>query len=327
MKRAVCAIKEKHNKTMKYEINKDLFPFSHFKPPIINGKLLCRLGALMPPPRSFYRDPALAVTKKRIESYDGKEIELLILSPKEEASSLPCLVYYHGGGFIFSASFHHYDIARIYAQEAQCKLIFVQYRLAPKNPHPTPSEDCYAALRWTFDNADALGVDTKRIAVGGDSAGGALAATVCQMARDRGTALPRFQLLIYPVTDRRMQTESNRIFTDTPMWNSKYSEKMWRAYTPDDNAPDLAYASPMEAASLVELPPAYVETAEFDCLRDEGIAYADALCAAGVAVTRHSTLGTIHGFDIVKKSAVTKDAIEKRIAFMREWFAPNGTHS
>ena len=312
---------------MKYKISKDFFPFSHFKPPIINGKLLCRLGAFMPPPRSFYRDPALSVTKKRIESYDGREIELLILSPQEAATDLPCLVYYHGGGFIFSASFHHYDIARIYAKEAQCKLIFVQYRLAPKYPHPTPSEDCYAALRWTFENAEALGVDAKKIAVGGDSAGGALAAAVCQMARDRGTALPLFQLLIYPVTDRRMQTESNRIFTDTPMWSSKYSKKMWRAYTPDDSAADLAYASPMEATSFAGLPTAYVETTEIDCLRDEGIAYADALCAADVAVTRHSTAGTIHGFDIVKKSAVTKGAIEKRIAFMQERFAPSGTHS
>ncbi len=312
---------------MKYEINKDLFPFSHFKPPIINGKLLCRLGALMPPPRSLYRDPTLTVAKKRIESYDGKEIELLILSPKEETSVMPCLVYYHGGGFIFGGSFHHYNIARTYAKGARCKLIFVQYRLAPKHPHPIPSEDCYAALRWTFDNASALNVDTRRIAVGGDSAGGALAAAVCQMARDRDTTLPRFQLLIYPVTDRRMQTESNRIFTDTPMWSSKYSKKMWRAYTPDDNAPDLAYASPMEAASLAGLPPAYVETAEFDCLRDEGIAYADALCAAGVAITRHSTVGTIHGFDIVKNSAVTKGAVEKRIAFMRERFEADNSHS
>ena len=312
---------------MKYKISKDFFPFSHFKPPIINGKLLCRVGALMPPSRSLFRDPALSVTKRHIQSYDGKEIELLILSPKEEKTEMPCLVYYHGGGFIFSASFHHYDIARIYAKGAQCKLIFVQYRLAPKHPHPTPSEDCYAALRWVFENAEALGVDAQRIAVGGDSAGGALAAAVCHMARDRGTPLPCFQLLVYPVTDRRMQTESNRIFTDTPMWSSKYSKKMWRAYTPDDNAADLAYASPMEARSFTGLPPAYVETADIDCLRDEGLAYADALCAAGVEVARYSTVGTIHGFDIVKKSTVTKAAIEKRIAFMRERFMAESLHS
>ncbi len=304
---------------MKYKISKELFPFSLFKPPIINGKLLGRLGAHMPPPRSLYRDRALTVTKKRIQSVGSKEIELLILSPKEVQPAAPCLVYYHGGGFIFGGSFHHYNMARTYAKAAQCKLVFVQYRLAPKHPHPIPSEDCYAALRWVFENADALGLDAERIAVGGDSAGGALAAAVCQMARDRGTALPRFQLLIYPVTDRRMETESNRIFTDTPMWSSKYSKKMWRAYVQDDQS-NISYASPMEAASFAGLPPAYVETAEFDCLRDEGIAYAEALCAGGAEVTRYDTEGTIHGFDIAKNAAATKAALEKRIAFLRERF-------
>jgi acetyl esterase/lipase len=257
---------------MKYKISKEFFPFSRFKAPIINGKLLCHVGAWMRPPRSFFRDPDVCVRRDRIQSFDGKENEVFILEPRGLTSPAPCLVYYHGGGFIFGGSFHHYNIAREYAKRTPCKLIFAQYRLAPKHPHPIPSEDCYAALRFTFENAERLHIDENRIAVAGDSAGGALAAAVCQMARDRATAMPLFQLLIYPVTDRRMHYDSCRRFTDTPMWNARLSVKMWQGYVPNEKAPLMAYASPMEAARFDALPTAYVETAEFDCLHDEGIA-------------------------------------------------------
>ncbi len=199
-------------------------------------------------------------------------------------------------------------------------MIFVQYRLEPKNPHPTPAEDCYAALRWTFENADKLHVDKSRIAVGGDSAGGALAAAVCQMARDRGGNMPHFQLLVYPVTDRRMQAESCKKYTDTPMWNAKLSVKMWKGYVQDENVLDIAYASPMEAKPFDDLPSAYVETAEFDCLRDEGIAYAEALRKAGVSVDLNEPKGTMHGFDIVEKAPTTGAAVKVRIEFMRKLF-------
>lgn len=305
---------------MKYKISKEFFPFSRFKAPIINGKLLCHVGAWMRPPRSFFRDPDVCVRRDRIQSFDGKENEVFILEPRGLTSPAPCLIYYHGGGFIFGGSFHHYNIAREYAKRTPCKLIFAQYRLAPKHPHPIPSEDCYAALRWVQKNADALGIDASKIAVGGDSAGGALAAAVCQMARDRGTALPLFQLLIYPVIDCRMETESNRIFTDTPMWNSKLSERMWRAYLPDRTAKDIAYASPMLAEHFENLPAAYVETAELDCLHDEALAYAAALRDASATVEINETKGTIHGFDAAMKAAVSKDAIQKRIEFMQKQF-------
>lgn len=305
---------------MKYKISKEFFPFSHFNAPIINGKLLCHVGAWMRPPRSFFKDSDVCVKRDRIRSFDGKENEVFILESHGLTAPAPCLVYYHGGGFIFGGSFHHYNIARQYTKRTPCKLIFAQYRLAPKHPHPTPSEDCYAALRWVQENADALGIDASKIAVGGDSAGGALTAAVCQMARDRGTALPLFQLLIYPVTDCRMETESNRIFTDTPMWNSKLSKRMWRAYLPDRTVKDIAYASPMLAKHFENLPTAYVETAELDCLHDEALAYAAALQNAGVAVEINETEGTIHGFDAAMKAAVSKAAIQKRIEFMQKQF-------
>ena len=302
---------------MKYPINQEFFPFSCFAPPVQNAKMAGWMGSMMRPPRWIWRDREVSVRKETIKGYQNGDIQVFLFEPKHIPEPTACLVYYHGGGFFFEGASYHYKLAKEYALKTPCKVVFVQYRLAPKHPHPIPAEDSYAALRWTFDHADMLNIDKKRIAVGGDSAGGALAAAVCQMARDRGTDLPYFQLLIYPVTDRRMQTESNKTYIDTPMWNSKLSRKMWPGYLPDPNTPVLAYASPMEAKSFADLPNAYIETAEFDCLRDEGVAYANALKEAGVSVTLHQTKGTMHGFDIVEKAPTTRMAVRARIQYMK----------
>lgn len=308
----------------KYPINKEYSPFSHIIPPLQNNRVAGLMNLVMKTPRWIWHDPEVAVTKKSVKSYDGADIEVLFFEPYGIEEPSPCLVYYHGGGFTLAASAAHYRVIKQCSLEAECKVVFVQYRLAPENPHPTPSEDCYAALRWTFENAEMLNIDRNAIAVGGDSAGGALAAAVCQMARDRGTDMPLFQLLIYPVTDRRMQTDSCRQFTDTPMWNAKLNEKMWSDYLQDETASSLAYASPMEAQSLENLPDAYVETAEFDCLRDEGIAYARALKDAGATVVLNETKGTMHGFDIVRNAPTTKKAVAKRIEYIRSRFNVKG---
>ena len=306
----------------KYKINQEFFPFSLFAPPIQSAKMAGWMGSKMRPPRWVRknRDHEVSVTRETLKSYDGADISVFVIDPYSLEKSTPALVYYHGGGFFFEGAWYHYKLVKQYALEAECRIIFVQYRLAPKHPHPTPAEDCYAALRWTFENAERLRIQKEKIAVGGDSAGGALAAAVCQMARDRGTDLPLFQLLIYPVTDRRMCYDSCRNYTHTPMWNARLSVKMWQGYTPDPNAPDMAYASPMEAASFEGLPTAYLETAEFDCLHDEGIAYAHALQNAGVSVLLKETKGTMHGFDIVANAPTTKAIVKERIAFLKEHF-------
>lgn len=307
---------------MKYPISKEFFPFSLFVPPLRDAKMAGWMGSKMKPPKWVRknRDHEVSIKKENIKSYDGEYISIFVIDPYGLEEESPCLVYYHGGGFFFEGSGYHYQIAKRYALECECRVVFVQYRLAPKNPHPTPSEDCYEALKWTFENSERLKIDKNRIAVGGDSAGGALAAAVCQMARDRKTDIPLFQLLIYPVTDRRMDYDSCRNYTDTPMWNSKLSVKMWQGYVQDKKSSDIAYASPMEAESFEGLPNAYVETAEFDCLHDEGVAYANALKKAGVSVILNETAGTIHGFDIAKKAPTTKLAVRARIEFIKENF-------
>ena len=303
-------------KTKKYNINREFFPFSKVSLPIRNPRLAGFVGSLMKPPRSIFHDEEVSVRREQIAGYNGEEIEVLIFSPKGLASGSPLIVYYHGGGFFFEGASYHYNMARKYAQSTSCQLIFVQYRLAPKHVFPTAAEDSFAAYKWAVDNAEALGIDKTRIAVVGDSAGGNLAAVVAQMARDRAVTVPTCQMLIYPVIDRRMTSESSRTMTDAPMWNSTLSKMMWRAYLGDYDGENIAYASPIEAKDFSALPDAYIETAEFDSLRDEGIAYAEALQRAGGEVVLNRTLGTMHGYDIVKKSPVTKASVTARIEYL-----------
>ena len=306
---------------MKYAINKEFFPLYYFKNPIKSAKLAGFLGSLQKPPRWLFKDKEMSARREMIQSYDGEMIEVLVFEPRSlEGGNAPCLVYLHGGGFVFGAGDQQYKLVREYVLRASCKAVFVNYRLAPKHPHPTPVEDCYAGLRYAFEKAEELGIDKTRIGVGGDSAGGALSAAVSQMARDMGTDSPAFQLLIYPATDMSMDTDSNRKYTDTPVWNSNLSKMMWPAYVPDMTRDDLAYASPMLAKSFADLPHAYVEVAEFDCLHDEAINYANAMREAGVEVEIYETHGTMHGFDGVFNAPTTKECVQRRVDFMKKFF-------
>ena len=303
---------------MKYAINKEFFPQSYFHNPIKNARLAGWVGSLFKPPKKLFKDKEIRVTRRMIEGYDKGSFEILIFEPYGLPQNVPCLVYIHGGGFIFGAGNYNYKIAKEYCLKLESKLIFVNYRLAPKYPHPTPAEDCYTGLRFAFENAEKYGIDKHRIGVAGESAGGALSAAVCLMARDRGTDAPAFQLLIYPVTDITMDTDSNRKFTDTPVWNSKLSKMMWPAYVTDRERDDISYAAPMQAEFFGNLPPAYVETAEFDCLHDEAINYANAMKNAGVSVEINETKGTMHGFDNMFLAPTTQKVLQTRIAFMKK---------
>ena len=303
----------------KYPINKEFFPFTFLKPPIKNPKSAGKMGEMMKPPGWLWRDKEISVQRKKIAGYRGDPIEVFIMEPRNIQTD-NCLIYYHGGGFFFEGAGYHYRNAKAYALGAPCKVLFVQYRLAPKHPFPIPAEDSYEALKWANDHADTLGISKEHIALAGDSAGGCLAAAVTQMARDRGLHVKlRFQLLLYPFVDQSMSSESNRLYTDTPMWNSTLSKQMTGGYVQDPHVENYVYASPIEGC-LEHLPDAYIETAEFDCLHDDGINYAQKLHLAGVTVEVNETKGTMHGFDIVQKAPTTKAAIARRIEYMRNMF-------
>lgn len=304
----------------KYPINKEFYPQANFYNPIRSARLAGWVGSLFKPPKKLFKDKDMRVTRETVKSYDGGEFEILVFEPYAIIEKSPCLVYIHGGGFIFGAGDYNYKIAKEYALGLGAKLIFVNYRLAPKHPHPTPAEDCYTGLRFAFENAEKYSIDKTKIGVAGESAGGCLSTAVCLMARDRGTDMPCFQLLIYPVTDITMDTDSNRRFTDTPVWNSELSKMMWPAYVPDRSRDDICYAAPMQAKHFGDLPPAYVETAEFDCLHDEAINYANAMKDAGVLVEINETRGTMHGFDSMLDAPTTRKVVATRIEFMKKHF-------
>ena len=302
----------------KYAISREFFPFNHFAPPISEGFLQMSVPH-MKEPKALWRDPDLTVTRHRIKSYDSQEIDCLLLTPKALPAKAPCLIYLHGGGFVLEAAGYHYKNAMRYAKEVGCKVFFVKYRLAPQHPHPVFFEDCYAAFCWCYDHAEELGVDTARMAVGGDSAGSTLSVGVCMMARDRNHPVQfRFQMLPYPYLDARNNSASCKKFTDTPMWNSSLSDRIAPMTRADKNDPSYVYYSPVEAASFEGLPPAYIETAEFDCLHDDGILYAKLLREAGIPVELNETKGTMHGFDIVTKAPTSLAAMEARISYMKQ---------
>jgi acetyl esterase/lipase len=298
-------------------LSKEFFPFSHFTPPI-SEKFLAMAVPHMKTPKYIYRDKELDVSRHEVASYDGKNIECFLMSLKSLPNNSPCLIYIHGGGFVLPAAGYHYRNAMRYAKEAACKVIFVNYRLAPENPHPVFFEDCFSAACWIYENADALGIDVSRIGIGGDSAGSTLAVGLCMMAKDRKHPVRfAFQMLPYPFLDMRNSSEFCKKFTDTPMWNSTLSSRIAPMTKVDRNNPNFVYYSPVEAESFEDLPPAYIETAEFDCLHDDGILYAKKLRDAGVEVTLNETKGTMHGFDIMQKAEITQAALAARIEFMK----------
>lgn len=218
------------------------------------------------------------------------------LFANDDADPLPALVYFHGGGFVIGDLNSHDALCRMFANRTGAAVISVDYRLAPEHKYPAAADDCYAATKWVAENAASLGIDATRVAVGGDSAGGNLAAVVSQMARDKGGPRLIFQLLIYPVTDFNFNTTSYSDNAKGYFLTQSMMRWFWGHYLANEADGAQPYASPLRATSLTGLPPAHVITAEFDPLRDEGNAYAARLREAGVPVTHKQYAGQIHGF-------------------------------
>jgi len=208
----------------------------------------------------------------------------------------PVLVFFHGGGWVIGSIDTHDRTCRQLANGAGCMVVSVDYRLAPEHRFPAAAEDCYAATKWVAAHARDLGADPTRLAVGGDSAGGNLAAVIPQMARDRGGPPIVFQLLIYPATVAAFDTPSYHDNAEGYLLTTADMRWFWNHYLGEGGEVGNPYASPLRATSLAGLPPALVITAEFDPLRDEGELYAQALEKAGVAARLTRYDGMIHGF-------------------------------
>lgn len=208
----------------------------------------------------------------------------------------PVLVYFHGGGWVIANLDVYEPSCRALCNAAECVVVSVAYRQAPEHKYPAAADDAYAAVQWAIGNAAQLNGDPNCVAVGGESAGGNLATVSCLRARDQGGSMPVAQLLVYPVTDSRMNTPSYQENANAKPLNAAMMPWFWGHYLENESDGNDPYASPMMASDLSGLPPAIVITAELDPLRDEGEAYAERLAAAGVSVKATRYDGVAHEF-------------------------------
>ena len=262
------------------------------------------------------------VARHTLTAADGATLELGWYHTAAIPQPGSAVLYLHGGGMIFGWKHlrEMYERAvRDYVASSGVPMLVVDYRVAPEHPHPTPVEDCYAALQWLAENAPTLGVDTSRIAVMGDSAGGGLAAGVCLMARDRGGPAVAQQLLIYPMLDDRTTTPDPQL---VPFLTWTYDDNItgWAALLGESSGTEAVspYAAPARAADLTGLPDAYMDIGGLDIFRDEDLTYARRLSDAGVSTEFHLHPGCPHAFEALAHGAeVSRRAITDRVRRLR----------
>jgi acetyl esterase len=265
----------------------ELMPLNRDEPIVVDG-----LPQLTDDMRS-----ALDIEERFAPVPGGPDVRLIVYRPREADGRLPVVLSIHGGAFchLHPDDFEGMDGGLALGHRAV--VVAVDYRLAPEHPFPAGPDDCYAALLWTVERADELGIDVDRLVVTGGSAGGALSAAVCLMARDRGGPRIAYQALMIPVIDDRLDTPSMQQFVGNPGFDSVRAEGMWLHYLGEehDRSATSPYAAPGRAESLAGLPPAFILTGGLDPLRDEGLHYALRLLAEGVPVELVNVPGAYHG--------------------------------
>jgi acetyl esterase/lipase len=260
--------------------------------------------------------PGIECTDVSIATSDGAEMRLSLYSSAMGDAPGSAVLYLHGGAFIVPLLPIYDGLMRNYTKRTGVPMVLVDYRVAPEYPHPIPLEDCYTALCWLADNATELGVDPKRIAVMGESAGGGLAAGLALLARDRGGPALAQQLLIYAMLDDRTIGPDPQLPPEYLVFSYDDNRTGWGAllgaqWPRDDVSP---YAAPARAPDLSGLPATYIDVGDLDILRDESIAYARRLMAAGIPTELHVIPGLPHGFDMLAPDAVvTQRVIETRL--------------
>ncbi|MPY95426.1 MAG: alpha/beta hydrolase fold domain-containing protein [Acidimicrobiia bacterium] len=251
----------------------------------------------------------------------GPDVSVRLYRPAGLAAPAPALYWVHGGGMVLGSVAMDEDQCAGLADSLQIVVASVEYRLAPEHPFPAPVEDCYTGWAWLAANAATLGVDPGRVAIGGGSAGGGLAAGLALLARDRGGPAICFQLLVYPMLDDRNATPSSHAVTDPRLWNRTANQLGWGAYLSGraGEADVSPYAAPARATDLAGLPPTYINVGELDLFLDEDIAYAQALVKAGVPTELHVYPGAFHGSNnFVSRSALSRRwAADERAALAR----------
>jgi acetyl esterase/lipase len=327
------------------------------KPPPFDPELKCLLAKLegvIPSTRtpemipSMRNAPSLPIaeliagrpithTERRIAGPEaGSDLTISVFAREDHKAGGPGIYFIHGGGMISGNRFLGISVVLNWVDVLDAVAISVDYRLAPEHPDPTPLRDSYAGLTWMADHAHELGFDPKRLVIAGSSAGGGLAAGITLMIRDNGGPSLAAQMLIYPMIDDRNETISSHQIDGIGVWDRGSNDTGWNAYLGDRRKTEQVsiYAAPARATDLSNLPPAFIDVGSADVLRDEGVAYASKIWAAGGVAELHVWPGGYHGFDLLFPNAVLSRAmIETRTSWLRRVlgvpdpaaFAPTGS--
>lgn len=254
--------------------------------------------------------PDIEVSERTVPGPEGApDVRVLVYVPRDAPRPLPGLLWIHGGGYILGSADGADQDMKAIARAVGCAVVSVDYRLAPETPHPGPVEDCYAALTWLYKHADDLGVDTRRLAIGGASAGGGLAAALGLLARDRGAVPLVYQVLIFPMLDDRTVTmDDPHPYTGEFMWTPEANRFGWSALLGGEPGREgvSPYAAAARAESLAGLPPTYISVGALDLFLEEDMEYARRLMRAGVATELHVYPGAYHGYQMVAHAWMTR---------------------
>lgn len=263
-------------------------------------KILRFVPSLLFPPGNIF------LSLFRLKSDDEIEVKKMkgasLVLPRKRKENLPLIIYFHGGAYVYKAAPYHYRNVKEYVLKADAAVLMVDYSLSPKNKYPRAVEE---GLGW-YKKYSSL-----RPALMGDSAGGEIALSVTMRIIEEKMALPRFLMLLYPVV-APVETESKRKYTSAPVWNSRLNEKMWRLYLGKEK-----YRSIFDFSSLASFPPTYIESAEFDPLRDEAEMLSNRLTSSGVDCDYFPVPGTPHGYDMVRSAAVVSEMMERRLEYIK----------
>ena len=265
------------------------------------------------------------VTDHAVTGHDGGEIVVSVLRRTDhEGAASPGVYLIHGGGMVGGSRWAVAPMLVEWVLEHDAVAAAVEYRLAPEFPDPTPVEDCSAGFRWFVGSAEELGFDPRRVLIGGQSAGGGLSVGTTLLARDRGEPMPAALLLMWPMLDDRNETLSARQIDGVGIWDRTSNETGWTALLGDrrGTADVSSYAAPARATDLSGLPPAYIEVGSAEVFRDEAVAFASRIWAAGGNAELHIWAGGFHGFQtIVPTAAVSRAAVQTREAWVRRMLA------
>ncbi len=272
-----------------------------------------RLSGLAP----FRVVDGVHVSDELVPAADGRpEVRVVVYEPEGRTQPTGALLWIHGGGLVMGTPEQDHELASGLAHEAGLPVFSIDYRLAPEHPFPAALDDCHHALVWLHGHAAEHGVDPARIAVGGDSAGGGLAAALAQMARDRGEAPVAFQLLQYPMLDDVSALRTDHRARQALVWSTASNHYGWSAYL--GHSPGVGevrpYAVPGRSADLAGLPPAWIGVGDLDLFHDEDVSYGHRLREVGVAVEIHVEPGMYHGADAVRAKAPSMQAFRARMA-------------